>query len=175
MMGRDLRQMIADGAKSSDILGVDLFDDFQRLGFQLFKDESVLKDRFIQADFFSPNFAETLTSKYGNFDVAYAGSILHLFNKPQYVAFIKIVRSILKPGGVFFGGNVGHNAPGDYPSFDRKESDSDAGSAPRVRYLHSAESLKLEFEAAGFERYQVNVKQHDRDGFFFLQWICSAK
>ena len=47
------------------MVGVDLFDDFQQLGFDLFRDSERLGPRLLQADFFSKDFIYTLTSKIG--------------------------------------------------------------------------------------------------------------
>ena len=128
-MGTDVRRLLMDAAAkggekfkpAEQVFGVDLEPGFLELGFEMFRDEARLKSNFFTADLLAnPKEPETLVASLEPhrhaFDYVYAGSVLHLFDESDIILFCKRVRQLLKPGGVFFGRNVGRlDQPGAIP------------------------------------------------------------
>jgi len=52
-MGTDIRQLILDGASAQNVMGVELEEEFIRVGYQLFGDPKKMADRFIICDVLS--------------------------------------------------------------------------------------------------------------------------
>lgn len=146
-MGTDLRMLIKLDHDKSRLTGVELLEDFLKLGFEFFQDgnDSATRSIFTTGDFLNPEFRSSdlgsqLIAK--QFDAVYTGSILHLFNQEQIVLLLRNIRACMRDGGVFFGRTTGLAVAGDhiYP---------ESGS---TLYLHSVESLQsllsLEFGSA---------------------------
>ncbi len=81
-----LRKLVADGVPTEHLYGCDLRPEFFELGYKLFRDKDTLKSKFIAADIFDPSSA--LSSLYGNIDIIYAGSFLHLFGYAEQVEYV---------------------------------------------------------------------------------------
>jgi SAM-dependent methyltransferase len=100
--GTDIRYLVADGAEPSLITGTDQFPEYIQLGFDLFGDKDKLTTRFIFEDFFSEQFAQKAlnnnTDDSSKYDIAYAGSVYHLFSLEQTEKFTQLVSSLLKSG-----------------------------------------------------------------------------
>lgn len=100
--GTDIRYLVADGADPSLITGTDQFPEYIQLGFDLFGDKDRLTTRFIFEDFFSEQFAQKAlnnnTDDSSKYDIAYAGSVYHLFSLEQTEKFTQLVSSLLKSG-----------------------------------------------------------------------------
>jgi SAM-dependent methyltransferase len=100
--GTDIRYLVADGAEPSLITGTDQFPEYIQLGLDLFGDKDRLTARFIFEDFFSEQFAQKAlnnnTDDSSKYDIAYAGSVYHLFSLEQTEKFTQLVSSLLKSG-----------------------------------------------------------------------------
>ncbi len=100
--GTDIRYLVADGADPSLITGTDQFPEYIQLGFDLFGDKDKLTTNFVFEDFFSEQFTQKVlpnaTDDSAKYDIAYAGSVYHLFSLEQTEKFTKLVNSLLKPG-----------------------------------------------------------------------------
>jgi len=105
--GTDIRYLIADGANPSLITGTDQFTEYIQLGYDLFGDKDKLKTKFIIEDFFSDQFTQrvlqNLADDGSKYDIAYAGSVYHLFSLEQTEKFTKLVSSLLKSGKTCIG------------------------------------------------------------------------
>ena len=105
--GTDIRYLIADGANPSLITGTDQFTEYIQLGYDLFGDKDKLKTKFIIEDFFSDQFTQrvlqNLADDRSKYDIAYAGSVYHLFSLEQTEKFTKLVSSLLKSGKTCIG------------------------------------------------------------------------
>eukprot|EP00029_Vermamoeba_vermiformis_P000277 TRINITY_DN10301_c0_g1_i1.p1 TRINITY_DN10301_c0_g1~~TRINITY_DN10301_c0_g1_i1.p1 ORF type:complete len:259 (-),score=41.85 TRINITY_DN10301_c0_g1_i1:40-816(-) len=152
--GTDIRYLVAEGAEPSLITGTDQFPEYIQLGFDLFGDKDKLTTKFVFEDFFSDQFTQKVlpnaTDDSTKYDIAYAGSVYHLFSLEQTEKFTQLVNSLLKSGGIFFGQTVGSEQPTWASKEDRKDI---------LRYLHSPESFKSLVEEHGFENVQVRWRQ----------------
>ncbi|KJE96074.1 threonine synthase [Capsaspora owczarzaki ATCC 30864] len=149
-MGTDLRQLIVDGANPSNLVGVDVADGFFALGRELFNDASrTPAPTFVTANVMEPS--ERSRLPFNQFDVVYAGSLLHLLDEATVVTMIQAAFALARPGGVFVGRNVGRlNAPGMFP-----RRSTPANAPEQLRYLHTADTLKQALLAAGFSKAEV--------------------
>ena len=75
--GQDIRELVADGAPSDKILGVDIEHRLFELGYELFRDKETLQAQFYTQSIFEEGF---LTEWEGKVDMIYVGSFLHLFD-----------------------------------------------------------------------------------------------
>ena len=110
---RRLRKVAADGAATEHLYGCDLRPEFFDLGYKLFRDKETLKSKFIAADIFHQS--SDLTSLYGNIDIIYAGSFLHLFDYAKQVEVCKQIVKLLKDkkGSMLMGRQVGNLEAGE--------------------------------------------------------------
>jgi SAM-dependent methyltransferase len=153
--GTDIRLLITEGAEPKNILGVEKFKQFVDIGFELFEDEEKMKDRFVIADFFTDNVKELVAQKINEpFDIVYAGSVYHLLLEDQGIAFTKLVHSLLKTGGIFFGQTVAAETP-TLTDAGRERENS-------LRYLHSPASFTEMLQKHQFDDVVVNWRDDRR-------------
>ena len=75
--GQDPRQLVADGAPSENIYGLDIEGPLIDIGYDLFMDRGWLKSTFIVGDVYNPstNWSQLLDKM----DIINASAFLHLF------------------------------------------------------------------------------------------------
>lgn len=95
-----------DGAPSDRLYGADIEPAFWDLGYELFKDRSTFRARFVEASLLeeSPSLLETTK---GPVDIVYLGSVLHLWDWDAQVVAAKNIISLTKVGSEVFGAQLG--------------------------------------------------------------------
>ncbi|CAG8195048.1 unnamed protein product [Penicillium salamii] len=93
--GYVLRQMAVDGAPATNLIGVDIREEFLDLGFELFQDKG-FEGRFITADLVNvdPSLAEIA----GTVDIIHAAALFHLFGWDDQVSIGVRFVQLFKPG-----------------------------------------------------------------------------
>ncbi len=99
---------MADGAKSENIYGADLYGEFMELGYELFRDRKRLKSTFFPTDILNDKDL-LLRGLDGEMDVVYLGLFLHHFDFETCVKVCVRVAKLLKPkpGSLVMGVQVG--------------------------------------------------------------------
>ncbi|KLO13389.1 hypothetical protein SCHPADRAFT_904223 [Schizopora paradoxa] len=145
-MGTDVRKAAHDGYPEENLVGSDLHEEYLRLGYKLYDDESTCKINFFAADIFDLDLEENtnavdspLESKaianlhdiMGRVTHVYAGLLFHLFEEDTQAQLARRLAILLKktPGSIIFGRHEGRDEPG----FINAEKD-------RPRFGHSPES-----------------------------------
>jgi len=168
--GIEMRQLIVDGAKLQNIIGVDIENSFIEGGFAIFNDKDKLGDRFITTNFLYNSFIDFILKKFGGpVDVIYAGSIIHLLTENESAKLLSTAFALLKDGGILLGQTAGASHAG-------KPSTLLHG----PRYLHSHDSLINLFKETGFVDINVNEQHNDeftrgttqRWGWRFFSFAC---
>eukprot|EP00455_Lapot_gusevi_P006622 TRINITY_DN12828_c0_g2_i1.p1 TRINITY_DN12828_c0_g2~~TRINITY_DN12828_c0_g2_i1.p1 ORF type:complete len:315 (+),score=45.89 TRINITY_DN12828_c0_g2_i1:66-1010(+) len=191
--GTDLRKLMVDthfNVPVGNFKGIDVSDEFIRLGMELFEDQDKMTGNFFVGDILAdekdnaeqhelPSIFEPFRH---SFNAIYAGSVIHLMDEPEIIKFVSRLIHLLAPGGVFFGRHVGAREQSGY--FDRHRPEShDSGStstdAPvpeqgadqppekqrnperQLRFLMTPESLHTVFEQAGFVDVSVTSTSSD--------------
>jgi len=77
--GQDLRRLVADGAPSENLAGLDLEPEFLELGYDLFADREFFKGQMIAGNIFDEFPDSPVASLKGTIDIAHAASFFHLF------------------------------------------------------------------------------------------------
>lgn len=143
-LGTDIRQFIFDGVKRNNITGLEIKQEYVNLGFELFGDQSILKDNFIIGDILNKNFPELNIR--APFNIIFTGSVIHLLTKKKIELFLKIVYDLLSENGIFFGRTSALQKP---EKLKRSQS--------HIRYLHSPDTLKSTFKKYHFKNIQIEV------------------
>ena len=151
---------MVDGATPENLVGVDVAAGFFELGYQLFNDAGRTPAlTFVLADV--TEVSERAKLPRSQFDVVYAGSLLHLLDEAGVEKMVKAAFALVANGGIFGGRNVGRlTTPG---SFARRGGNA-FGEMNQLRYLHTAESLRQVLLAAGFSSAEVVVGSSDIGG-----------
>ena len=76
--GVELRQLAADGAPGSNLIGTDIEQDFLDLGYKLFKDRDTFAARFIAGDLLNAE-SHSIDAINGQVDIIHASRLFHLF------------------------------------------------------------------------------------------------
>ena len=99
---------MADGARSENLYGADLYGEFMELGFELFRDRKTLRSTFFPTDILDAHDLP-LRGLDGEMDVVYLGLFLHHFDHPTCVTVCARVARLLKarPGSLVMGVQVG--------------------------------------------------------------------
>ncbi|KAI1086462.1 hypothetical protein F5B19DRAFT_498322 [Rostrohypoxylon terebratum] len=97
-LGQDIRKLVADGAPSQNIYGVELNGLFIDLGYDLFRDRETLKAQLVQGS--ALDFADDspLGKLAGKMDFIHLGLILHVFGLENQRAVLGNCLKVLKPG-----------------------------------------------------------------------------
>ena len=121
-LGQDLRKLVADGAPSTNICGLDIEPRLIDIGYELFLDRNSLQSKFTIEDVYNPN--ANWDSLTGKFDIINASAFFHLFPRPKQLeascTLVCLGRS--RKGTLIVGRTVGSLAPSEYPSFIEGES-----------------------------------------------------
>ncbi|OCK87375.1 uncharacterized protein K441DRAFT_594416 [Cenococcum geophilum 1.58] len=139
-IGQELRQLVADGAKSENLYGVDLYDKFFDISYDLFRDRDTFKGTLIAADLFTPK--PMLSRLEGKFDVIWTSNVLHLFTwEKQVTAVAAMLKLLSKSSNSMIAGRfMGHSTPGGYNYGFRGQEES--------IYRHDDQSFKKMFQTA---------------------------
>jgi SAM-dependent methyltransferase len=98
--GDNVRQLIRDGFSRERITAFDINPASIDLGFDLYRDREEISDLFTMSDTFPFGPAE--------FDMVYSASVFHVIADDQeFGTYLANARSVLRPGGIFFGSTLG--------------------------------------------------------------------
>ncbi|KAK9849687.1 hypothetical protein MYU51_013165 [Penicillium brevicompactum] len=92
--GYVLRQMVTDGAPATNLIGVDLRQEFLDLGYELFQDKG-FEARFIAGDLVNAD--PSLAGIAGTVDIIHAAALFHLFGWDDQVEIGVRFVELLKP------------------------------------------------------------------------------
>lgn len=147
-LGQDIRKLIFDGAKPTNIFGSDIVPEFIDAGYELFKDEqSFGREHFIvPGDVFDESSDNALSKLDGKVDILHATAVFHLFDKDQQAAVVRRCLKLLKrqpwaesgqldTRSLVLGGQAGH--------IDAKETVRNDGAK---KYRHNEESWRSLWE-----------------------------
>ena len=114
--GQDLRQLVADGAPSENIYGLDIEGPLIDLGFDLFVDCEELRATFIVGDVYDSD--TDWSALEAKIDMINASAFFHLYLLlKQIEAGCLLVRfGGSKPGTAIIGRQMGSLTPGEFPS-----------------------------------------------------------
>jgi SAM-dependent methyltransferase len=138
--GQDLRKLAADGAPSEHLYGSDLRPEFFDLGYELFRDKSTLKSKFLVGDVFDAS--SPLSELNGKIDIIYAASFLHLFSYEDQIKVCKRIVKLLKEkkDSVVLGRQIGHENAGQQ---------ANRNDPTKTRWRHNEESFKRMWDEVG--------------------------
>lgn len=141
-LGQEIRQLVLDGAPSSNTYGSDLWGDFFEVGYQLFKDKDRLQTIFIVADVFDDD-SELVTELAGKVDITYTGAFFHLFTlDEQEKVAARVVQLVApKPGSLI----VGRQSGGAQTCEEERKGDTGS----KKYFRHNAQSWKELWERIG--------------------------
>jgi hypothetical protein len=114
---QEIRKLVYDGAPSKNLHGIEIVEDFVKLGYELFQDKESLRSEFLVANIMQPTSVSIYKHIQGETDIIYASSFFHLFMlEEQFELAMKVVR-ILRPreGSMILGRQLGSVRPGIYP------------------------------------------------------------
>ena len=150
-MGTDMRKMIIDGARSENIVGIDLWAEFIELGYELFKDTDTLGCKFYALDILDNDSLDVMRGggalhRYKSwFNIIHAGSLLHLLDKEQNSVLFEKINYLLTGGGIFFGRTVG------------KDQEIALSIPGGFRHQYSVKTLKKHLEMHGFNDIEIDI------------------
>lgn len=107
-LGQDIRKLVADGAQSHNIYGVELEGPFINLGYDLWRDSKTLQSHLMQGDILAMEGG--LRELQGQMDFIHLGMVLHVFNRQKQILLLENCLQLLKPGP---GGTILGEAVGD--------------------------------------------------------------
>ncbi len=127
---------------STKLAGFELESGFIDLGKQLFNDgDSACGLNFQEINMLADSTAALHLYK-NSFNIVYEGSVIHLFDQDQIKVFCERVFDILKSGGTFIGRHCGVT--------DISSTVKRTNSTERLRFLHTAETMKELLESLGY-------------------------
>ncbi len=116
-LGQDLRRLYIDGVRPSQLVGLDLVADFNRLGYDLFCDADRFSFEFHALDIMEVN-EEAWQPLRGRFDVIHMTSFLHIWSWEGQVKAASRISSFTKPGSVLVGSGLGSRTGGEFPNLE---------------------------------------------------------
>ncbi|KXN67922.1 hypothetical protein CONCODRAFT_19301 [Conidiobolus coronatus NRRL 28638] len=149
--GGDIRQLILDGWKPSQLYVNDLNDDYWKKSLKLFNDKESLEAKGINYVFGDLCTSEYVDVEYSSLvnkvNYVQANAILHVLSQTQIEQLLSNMYKIMSPGGsVLFGCTVCRKTPGEWFQDPR---------SGQTRYLHSIDSLKALLTKLGFDKVEV--------------------
>lgn len=137
-MGQDLRYLVANGAPSDNMYGADIEPGFWEVGYELFKDRSTFRGRYLQSDILDGTGDAPLTSAlrqqlYGKVDVIYAGAVFHLWDIDTQFEVLKGLVELTRRNSMVVVCQLGSVEVATKPAWRE-------GLKPRL--FHNAESVK---------------------------------
>ena len=164
-MGSDIRQMLLDGVRPENVLGLELEQGFIDLGLDaLFCDRPTLAHAFAACNILESQPAllpalQTFLSV-GPPSLVYCGSVYHLLGEQDTHTLTRHVYQLLAPGGVFIGRTVGSGRSQPMP----------VGGGNQLGFLHTRESFTamclqygfVDVEFVNTEEDLGNDPEHER-------------
>ncbi|KAI9830511.1 MAG: hypothetical protein M1819_005469 [Sarea resinae] len=116
--GQDLRQLVADGVRSEQLIGLDIEASLMELGYDLFMDRETLKSRFLVADIFrGAEQGEPWTSlEQKKADIVHCSAFFHLFPLAEQLHVAKIIARLVRANGIIVGRQSGSTKPSEMPA-----------------------------------------------------------
>ena len=113
-----MRQLVADGVPSSQLIGLDIEPYLIELGYDLFADRATLRSRFLVADIFkgAAQGAPWTELEELKADVLHCSAFFHLFPLPDQIRAAKNIAGLVKMGGAIVGRQSGSTKPGEVPA-----------------------------------------------------------
>lgn len=113
-----MRQLVADGVPSEQLIGLDIEGPLIELGYELFKDRDTLKSQFLIADIFAVATQDRawIELEEKKADVIHCSAFFHLFPLPQQIVAARIVARLVRPNGIIVGRQSGSIKPSEYPA-----------------------------------------------------------
>lgn len=148
-VGQVIRQLIVDGVEPTQLIGVDLHQEFITNGYDLFKDgpdsEYPLKSRLEAGDIFDPTFLADLD---GKVTVIHISSVLHLFSWQKQVDVANRLDKLLASGEecLILGTQLGVQGGGPL--------------AESQVFRHDTKTFKHLWESVGNGKWDVKVVEH---------------
>lgn len=114
--GQDLRQLVADGAPSEKIYGLDIEGPLIDMGYDLFMDRGKLKSTFVVEDVYKPE--ADWSQLEGKMDIINASAFFHLFPWPKQIEASCLLVRLGRPkaGTIIIGRQMGSLTPAEFPS-----------------------------------------------------------
>ncbi len=139
--GQEIRQLVFDGAPSSNTYGSDVWGEFMSIGYELFRDKKRLQSTFIAADVFDD--ASPLAGLAGQMNIVYTGAFFHLFSlEEQEKAALRVVQLLApQPGSMIVGRQSGSEDAGEFSRAGDKSG--------RKHFRHNPQSWKELWDRIG--------------------------
>jgi SAM-dependent methyltransferase len=103
-IGQDLRRLVFDGSPSNNLYGIDIVSHWD-VGYEMFCDKEKFSAEFIETDILNPN--AQLKALGGKIDIVSVAHVLHQWLWEGQVAAAKQINSLVRPGGMVVGFQVG--------------------------------------------------------------------
>ncbi|KAG0147797.1 hypothetical protein CROQUDRAFT_655816 [Cronartium quercuum f. sp. fusiforme G11] len=180
--GTDLRQLVWSGYNRKDVLGVDVMDEWNKLGRELFVNDQelpILIGDILSTEFLDPNqkpntiegpidlsSVKSLTSLMGRVRAISANSLFHLFDESSQLELARRLVALIdrRSGSVIFGSHVGFDVPG---------TNDDIRFGERGMFGHSSESWKkMWYEIIPHEKITIDVELEMSDNLFLSTNKC---
>ncbi|KAI1457494.1 hypothetical protein F4805DRAFT_467338 [Annulohypoxylon moriforme] len=128
-VGQDIRKLVADGAPSQNIHGIELNAPFIDLGYDLFRDRETLRAQLAQGDALDLSDDSVFAKLAGTIDYIHLGLIFHVFDLDKQRLLLENCLRALKPeaGTLILGEAVG---------------DVEGVQVPSGGFLHSADTFR---------------------------------
>ena len=145
-LGQEIRQLVHDGAPSTNTYGSDLWEGLMEVGYELFRDRERLQTTFIAADVFDDASA-LVGALAGRVDIVYTGAFFHLFGlEEQERAAMRVVQLLApRSGSLVVGRQSGSEEAGEFSS--SRAGDKRGGG--RKHFRHNPQSWKELWDRVG--------------------------
>lgn len=146
-LGTDLEQMVKDGADPALLTGIEASEKVIDLRGAFFAEKGIT---FATGDVTEDNYVlngEKFDLLREEFDIVFAGSLLHLLEDTQVRVLLPKIHSMLSTGGIFFGRLVGIV----------EGSNTDKG---YYTHLYTTKELEELLKITGFEELELKVSDH---------------
>ena len=114
--GQDIRKAFVDGAKPTQLVGLDFVPEFNTLGYELFRDSDKFSFEFQTRDILDDT--ADWSSLLSRFDFIHMTSFLHIWNWDKQVKAASRVASFSKLGTVIIGSGLGSTESGEFPNLE---------------------------------------------------------
>jgi len=136
--GQDMRQLVADGVPSTQLIGLDIEAPLIELGYELFKDRDTLKSQFVVADVFAGG-ATWAALQEKKADIIHCSAFFHLFPLQHQTMAALNISSLVRPNGIIVGRQSGSITPREYPGM----------AAGSTSYRHDVDSFQGVWNVVG--------------------------
>ena len=155
---------MADGVPVDRVFGADLFEEYEAIGHQLFRDEARFANRYIVADLFDDSVDGLLVKSKGTWDIVNIIMFLHIWDLDMQTAACKRIVKLLRPvpGSMIIGAQTGCTQPGEL----HLKPPHVAEGQERSIYRHNLETFKDMWKEVGKDegvRLDVKVEYDDQE------------